>query len=349
MSLRDDFLREHPDFPLLSVGAPERVESFLRARGWLEPGERVLGSKKAGEGNMNLTLRVTTDRRRMIVKQARPWVEKYPDIPAPWDRMDFEQRFYEHVRPIRGVGDRMPRLLEADTETRTMLLEDLPGARDWTWMYAERGTVGEDVLRDLGGYLKALHGATSGQIGSDFTNRAMRALNHQHLFEVPLADDNGVDLERFESGLETAAAELKADRVYRKSVSDLGRRYLSDGNCLVHGDYFPGSWLATDKGTYVIDPEFSFCGDPELDLGMACGHLALARQSRTQAERLGSEARGGVKLEPSLIARYAGIEIMRRLIGVAQLPIPPTDGFRREMLERSRRAVLEGRLDALWG
>ncbi len=49
----------------------------------------------------------------------------------------------------------------------------------------------------------------------------------------------------------------------------------------------------------------------------------------------------------ALIARYAGVEIMRRIIGVAQLPLAPTDGFRAAMLERSRTAVLEGDLDVL--
>ena len=42
---------------------------------------------RAGAGNMNLALRVTTrDGRSLILKQGRPWVEKYAHIPAPFER-----------------------------------------------------------------------------------------------------------------------------------------------------------------------------------------------------------------------------------------------------------------------
>lgn len=349
MSLRDDFLKQHPDFPLLSVSEPEPVSRFLEERRWLESGERVLRCEKAGEGNMNFTLRVVTDRRRVIVKQARPWVEKYPEIPAPWDRMSFEQRFYRRAASIPFVGECMPRLLASDAETRTILLEDLPGARDLTWVYERSGQIERSVLERLGRYLSALHDATRGGPLPDFENREMRALNHQHLFEVPLAAGNGLELERFEPGLEAAAARLKADRDYVQETRELGRRYLEEGACLVHGDYFPGSWLESRKGVYVIDPEFSFYGDPELDWGMACAHLALSGHEADRAAAFLDAADKESHLNGRLLAGYAGVEVMRRLIGVAQLPLPRTEGFRGTMLERSRRAVLEGEWNALWG
>ena len=86
MSVRLDAMRAHPGFPWLEAGDPEGVRGFLAARGWLDGGETVLGCARAGEGNMNLTLRIRTDRRSVVLKQARPWVEKYDHIEAPWDR-----------------------------------------------------------------------------------------------------------------------------------------------------------------------------------------------------------------------------------------------------------------------
>ena len=41
------------------------------------------------------------------------------------------------------------------------------------------------------------------------------------------------------------------------------------------------------------------------------------------------------------LAGYAGVEIMRRLIGVAQLPIRSGIETKRTLLERSRRLLLE--------
>ena len=108
-SLRERAQREHPDFPWLDPARPDGVGAWLASAGWLDPGERFLGCERAGEGNMNLTLRVRTDRRRFVLKQARPWVEKYDGIAAPWERSLVEQRFYqfvagekEHGGPVRA-------------------------------------------------------------------------------------------------------------------------------------------------------------------------------------------------------------------------------------------------------
>ena len=115
----------------------------------------------------------------------------------------------------------------------------------------------------------------------------------------------------------------------------------------MHADYFPGSWLRTADGLRVIDPEFSFPGDPEVDLGCALAHLALAGQPRTRADRLlGAYSADGNELDPIWLARYAAVEVMRRLIGVAQLPLPPTDstGHRCGLLERSKQAMIAGQV-----
>jgi len=58
------------------------VEEYLRKQKWIKSTEKVLSLEKPGEGNMNFVLRVKTDQGSFIIKQARPWVEKFPQIPA---------------------------------------------------------------------------------------------------------------------------------------------------------------------------------------------------------------------------------------------------------------------------
>jgi 5-methylthioribose kinase len=82
---------------------PERLEAHLLQRGLLDDGERVRSVSKAGEGNMNLTLRVVTSKRSFVLKQARPWVEKYPQIAAPVDRALVEIAFYEAAGAVPEV------------------------------------------------------------------------------------------------------------------------------------------------------------------------------------------------------------------------------------------------------
>jgi len=342
-------MRAHPGFPWLDAADLDGLGTFLRQRRWLSPDETVLGCGRAGEGNMNLTLRVRTDRRTLIVKQARPWVEKYDHIAAPWERGESERRFYERVATIPDVAAHMPRLLGADPASRVLLLEDLAGAHDLTGLYAGGRLEVEEADR-LALVLRALHDATTGDPPQPSFNRAMRELNHVHCFVVPLDPGNGLPLDRFEPGLAAAGAALASDAALRAVVREMGERYLGAGGPLVHGDWFPGSWLRTAAGIRVIDPEFCFQGEREIDVGGAMAHLALARQAPSTARRfLDAYESGAEPCDHAAVARYAAIEIVRRLIGVAQLPIVPTRGWRAALLTRAREAALDGSLEPLWG
>lgn len=339
-------------FPLLSAqwtpGGDDPLEPLLRRMDVLGADDRIVGVTKAGEGNMNLTLRVTTRLTSLIVKQARPWVEKYPSIAAPVERTGVEHAFYRAVSQIGPVARMMPRVLGFDGTLHVLVLEDLGSLADLTAVY--RGVrLPEEALADLAGYLAALH-AGSRRSCKDFpANAAMRRLNHEHIFVVPLDPGNGLDLDRHEPGLRAASGPVVNDPLVRASFAELGERYLSPGRSLIHGDFFPGSWVESARGVRVIDPEFAFAGDPEFDIGVALAHLRMADESGASARAWLHEAVEAVHglgtiedLNPRLVVRYAAVEIIRRIIGVAQLPIPAARGDQRRraaLLEVARRAL----------
>src|SRR5262249_55836460 len=115
--------------------------------------------------------------------------------------------------------------------------------------------------------------------------------------------------------------------------------YMRPGECLIHGDYFPGSWLRTHDGIKVIDLEFGFFGLPELDLGMMTAHLHLARCEGWIVETATATYQAACPVDLDLTRRFAGVEIMRRLIGVAQLPLPYGLEEKQRLLEMSREMV----------
>lgn len=347
---RDQIYAQNPDFPWLSVTDAAGVESLLRERGWLAAGERVDRCGTAGDGNMNVTLRVTTNRRSIIVKQSRPWVQKYDQIPAPWDRIEYEYRFYQRVQSIPACAARMPRLLHADMAARVLVLEDLAPAQPLTSLYAGE-TLTPAEWGQLADFLGQLHNATAGRSEPGFDNRELRRLNHEHIFVVPLAPENGLDLDQWEPGLADAAASLRRDADFCRRVAAAGERYLAAGTVLVHGDYFPGSWLRGDHEIFVIDPEFCYFGDAEFDLGCAMAHCCLSQQPRQVAERLLSTYLGhrqGPTLDAAVLSAYAAAEVMRRLIGVAQLPLATEPPQRSAMLARARQAMLSQDWKQLW-
>lgn len=350
MISRTQVVETHPDFPWLASGQSETIRAFLIDHGWIDPNDRVIACGKAGEGNMNLTLRIVTNTQSLILKQARPWVEKYDHIPAPWDRILYEQGFYQRINSIPAVAAAMPSLIASDAHARVIVLEDLGTASDFSRVYS--GTPLAKSDRDaLAVYLAALHTETHNDADPEFVNREMRLLNHEHMFVVPLAEDNGLDLEPYEPGLSESAELLRSDMAFIDRVQKTGERYLADGPCLLHGDYFPGSWLQTPHGVRIIDPEFCFYGDPEFDLGVCLAHFRLAKRPVGDAVAFLESYRGrahGIDLQERWIARYASIEIMRRILGVAQLPIAPTTDFRRTLLVHARGAMRMETLEALW-
>lgn len=350
---RPDTSAAHRDFPWLDADAPDGVARFLAQRHWLAADETVTAVAPAGEGNMNLTLRVTTDRGSYVLKQARPWVEKYPFIEAPWDRAIAERRFYEAAHRIPALAPRLPGLLAYDDAARVLLLTDLGEGGDFTDTYA--GTSFDvDALDVLGGFAAALHTAEPATDALP-PNRGMRTLNHTHIYHLPTRPDEvagmGLDFDAIEPGLASAARRLADDSDAIAAIARTGERYLADGPAPVHGDFFPGSFIRTGGGPVVIDGEFSHLGDGEFDVGNLLAHLALGRQPTGAAERFlaAYHNAGGPEPDTARLASYSACEVIRRLIGVAQLPLAPTtDGWRIALLGRARDALLNADYRLLW-
>lgn len=322
------------------------VAAYLSSMAWLMPNEVVETVSRAGEGNMNCVLRVVTCLRSFILKQSRPWVEKYPSVPAPWDRALIEARFYQEVQPRQGVAKYLPKLLGFDSQERLLMLEDLGEAQDFTFLYSDGGKrLDEAELNGLIDFLGALHTSLQGpELAVAFSNIEMRQLNHEHVFALPLRKDNGLDLDAITPGLSDLALRLQTSSRYCGEVHSLGDRYLdmTRGVCLIHGDFFPGSWLRARQGVYVIDPEFCFYGPPEWDLGVITAHLYFARQSQSTIDCLFSRYAELAPLNHNLALQFAGVEVMRRLIGVAQLPVNFGLDRKSELLQLSQGLVLEG-------
>lgn len=313
---------------------PEDLSAYLREMGWLAKGEAVHSLAVAGEGNMNVVLRVTTDQRSFILKQSRPYVQKYPQIPAPLDRIRVEYRFYQAVQGA-GIESHLPRILGFDPENSLMLQEDLGHAKDMSFLYETR-ELDTRTLRILINVLELIHATP---VPADFPdNLELRGLNHQHVFVLPFSADNGFDLDSVQPGLAQLALPFKTDEALRSRIDKLGERYLAQSNVLLHGDYYPGSWLQTPGGTYVIDPEFCFAGFPEYDLGVMAGHLLMATMDPGIINEIFEHYSRPFDREAA--RQIAGIEILRRLIGLAQLPLQRSLEEKRELLGTAHKLIL---------
>ncbi|MBK8516659.1 MAG: phosphotransferase [Saprospiraceae bacterium] len=325
---------------ILNASEPLKLADYLRSKRWLHHDETIRMASIPGEGNMNFVLRIDTGYRSFIVKQSKDYVEKYPHVAAPADRIVTEGAFYRKVSGHDTLQEFMPLLLGIDIENNVLVLEDLGNSRDFTRIYHKDEFISDDELIGLVHYLSALHESFF-RDNSDavFANKKMKILNHEHIFCYPFQKDNGFDLNTITPGLQEVAIRYKTDGMLKTIVSKLGECYLSEGNYLLHGDFYPGSWLLTKNGIKVIDPEFCFYGSREFDLAIMQAHLILARQNQSVIDLIAKHYDAYDTLNKPIIRRMTGTEIMRRLIGLAQLPLDLSLDSKKQLLEQASQMI----------
>ena len=319
------------------------VRAFLVHRGLAKPDE-PLALERPGASNMNCVWRARLPGRSLILKQARPWVEKYPAIAAPVERTEAEARFYHLAASDPALAARLPAVIDHDATSHVLVLADLAPAISLESCYTGSTRLATPELDDLAATMTRLHRVTlSGADSAGLRNHAMRTLNHAHIFDLPLRTDGPFDvfLESVTPGLANLSRELRSDADYVSRVTALGRRYLEhDHPHLIHGDLFLGSLLRASGGEIMlIDPEFSFGGEPEFDLGVFYAHLILSGHNDAILASWVAKTVATAGRDATLTRQYSGVEIMRRLIGVAQLPLTLTLSAKSALLTRSRELV----------
>ena len=218
----------------------------------------------------------------------------------------------------------MPSLLGVDAENHIIALQDLGEATDCTFLYQKGNSLTGTEVEKLVAFLNELHAIPFDRLTAYPDNYTLRKLNCEHLFQFPFMRDNGFDLNGIQQGLQELAVQYKTDPDFVKRVKKLGSNYLSRGTSLLHGDYYPGSWLKTKTDLKIIDPEFSFVGNREFDVGVFISHLKMARSSEALIAQATSNYQADRNFNWDLCYQFAGVETMRRIIGLAQLPMDLT-------------------------
>jgi len=327
------------------------IAAHLVDLGWIDADEAQLHLEVAGPGNMNRTLRARLPQRTLILKQSVPFVAKYPSIGAPADRIVVEAAFYAATREPPELAMLLPAVLGFDAANRLLALEDLGAGADFTDIYAEdgqreRSDFGAEQHALLLRWLGLLHRK---QLAPDdypeLQNHSMRALNHAHIFDIPLRSDNGLDLDTHTPGLNELAALYHTDAELRAKLLELGEIYLGriehlSTPTLLHGDFYPGSWLRDPRrGIAIIDPEFAFVGPAEFDVGVLIAHFTFARIGQIELQAALAHYRAPTGFSLPLALAFAGAEVIRRLLGVAQLPLPADLNLKSTWLAAGRQFV----------
>lgn len=318
----------------------DSLADYLRGIGLLQPGEEIQVGP-AGDGNINWVRRATVtgpESRSYVVKQARPALERFPEYQVSTDRIVYEARWLEVVRPFDDMG-LCPRVHAFDEANRVLVLEDLGEVErlDQALGKDPAGSDEEGMARDeelgqvaeaLGSFLGRVHRETAGHpLKERFHNDDMRGLHGDHIFALPY----GAEGFPLPGALGAEAKRLRRDAAFRETARAAHARYLEPRGALVHGDVQAGNVLLPAQGPKLLDAEIAHVGDPAFDLGTLLAHLCVCAVARGEGERarplLEVSARAYLDAcgprpgsDPAAAVRYAGLELLRRTLGAARLP-----------------------------
>lgn len=320
---------------------PHTIERYLKEQQWITPEDKVISLEKPGEGNMNVVVRVKLEAGSLILKQSRPFVQKYPQIPAPIERVAIESQFYDLASDNETLDAFLPAVIGYDAEHYIFALEDLGAGADYTFLYQKNQNGNPAELAAAVKFLYELHQTKFSESETQGfpDNLQLRRLNHEHLFVYPYLLDNGFDLDTVQPGLQEVAMVYKTDEALKEKVRQLGEVYLAAGNTLLHGDYYPGSWLRVKNGFRVIDPEFTFFGPAEYDYGVMVAHLKMALLPEAVILTALEHYPIGEGFDRHLADQIIGMEILRRIIGLAQLPLELSLEERKSLLTEAAALV----------
>jgi 5-methylthioribose kinase len=317
---------------------------YLRERGLLHPGEEAT-VEAAGEGNINWVrrMRISPHGRSLVVKQARPALERFPEYQVTTERIVFESRYYEVARPS-DLDGLLPHVLDFDECERVLILEDLGDAERLDEALG-RGYDGRGAAQALGRFLGRVHAATreAPALAEQFHNNAMRRLHGDHIFVLPFRENSFPLSPRLRARAEQVWKD--ADLVARADAAYA--RYLTPQGALIHADVQAGNVLLANSGPKLLDAEIAHVGDPAFDLGTLIAHLCVAalasRRSSPGLVRAAwsayLEAADAASLRFEDVARYAAIELLRRTIGAARLRAVERDEAGVAVLEAAARWI----------
>ncbi len=310
MGRKDRIIRATVRIDDVSVLEYVRKHALLPEGGAL----RVAGE---GDGNINYVRRVqAVGGPSVVVKHARPTLERFPEYRAPVERIHFEHAYFEVVRSVVPDEKILPRILHFDPSAALLVLEDLgtvPRLEDALL----DGEVPEDALHAIGRYLASVHDATrpiAPRLVSRFRNDEMRRLHGEHIFSLPFEPND--------FPVPTAVREEASrliDAAVRRRIDELRRAYYGSAEALVHGDVQPTNILLTPHGQRLLDAEIAHVGDPAFDLGVLLGHLRMhtSGDHRGQAALLAGYGGSLQQLERALA--YGAVEMLRRTLGAARV------------------------------
>jgi len=246
----------------------------------------TLETVEVGDGNLNLIFKVWAKEdhnRTVVIKQALPYVRLVGESwPLPTDRARIEaQALAIHERL---VPQHTPHQYFFDAE---MCLSAMQNLNQHLIMRKglTQGIRYPHFAEHIGLFMAKTLGNTSDLVldyrtkkeeVARFINPELCKISEDLVFTEPYRP---TERNLFHEELRPQVEYLYRDETLRVEVAELKEKFMTQAQCLIHGDLHTGSIMVNQTDTYVIDPEFAFYGPMAFDIGAVIANLFLSYAS----------------------------------------------------------------------
>jgi 5-methylthioribose kinase len=337
--------------------------------------------REIGDGNLNLVFRIVDKeaKKGIIIKQALPYAKVVGESwPLTLKRAVIESNA---LRTFASYAPQyVPKVYYSDESLAITVMEDLSHLQ-----IARKGLIEGKTYpllsRHIGEFIAKTLFYTSDfgmnqqekkQLAQSFVNPELCKITEDLVFTDPFFNH---ETNNFEEELRDDVEALWNDDKLHLEVAKLKRKFLTEGDALIHGDLHTGSIFASEEETKIIDPEFAFYGPFGFDIGQFFANLLLNALSRPEPQQeplfahidktwdvfatIFSELWHTHNVEPYAKTKglleevlhntfvdaigFAGCEVIRRTIGLAH--VADLDGIenKENRLQAKRHALRLGR------
>ena len=241
--------------------------------------------EEEGDGYLNFIYKVQTSSFSCIVKQALDFMRhnKTKKLPANRNKLEYD------IMALRSaiVPEYVPEVYFYDEENHIFVMEDC------SYLKIPRFQLSKNVMYDnlaenCAHYMAATHFYTSEyyletgvfrDLASHFMSPKLREVMEDGIF-VSLFGYHEFD---YTLGKEfvSFAQSITNEPEFLHERYKLRHSFISNGECLVHGDLHTSNMFAGDNALKVIDMEFTFTGPFGFDIGYLAGNYIAQYASAT--------------------------------------------------------------------
>lgn len=258
----------------------ESVLTYLEEKGLLTNKEKAQ-CQEVGDGNLNYVFIVKDqlNGNSIVVKQALPYAKVVGESwPLSLDRARIEAASLQHA--AQTVPDLVPQVFASDEAQALTVMEDLS---EFTILRKGliEGNLYPNLAEHVGTFLahtlfsasdEALGPVEKKKLASRFINPDLCDITEKLVFSDPYFN---AETNSYPQSLQKEVEEIWQNSQLKFEVAKLKKKFLTEGETLLHGDLHTGSIFVTENKTKVIDPEFAFFGPAGFDVGAFLANLFL--------------------------------------------------------------------------